>query len=285
MGVGVKRFFDYVTLSKPRITAMSVLTALAGYALAPGAVAWDVFVRLALGTALVVGAANALNMVWERQIDGRMARTRNRPLPQGRLGAWEAYALGVTLGVASVPVLWSVSPLAALLGEGALALYVLCYTPMKPASHLATWVGAIPGAAPMLMGWSAADGVIDARAIAVFAVLFIWQMPHFWAISLFRQEEYAAAGLQTLPGQKGLRATEIQIPIMLFVQVAASFVLPVLGVVGWVYAGIAAAAGAMVLASAFRGDRDAHAWGRHVFFRSLVYLPVVCLAMLIDKRL
>ena len=164
--------------------------------------------------------------------------------------------------------------------------YVLVYTPMKQRSHLALWVGSVPGAMPALMGWTSVTGHVDAGGLAVFAVLFFWQIPHFHAIALYRTQEYKRAGLKTLPGERGERATRWQIGVFLVVQVAASLTLPVVGVTGTPYLVVAAVLGAFVLGQGLASVRHGGArWARGVFLASLVYLPVLFVAMVLDGRL
>src|SRR5579871_310059 len=194
---------DLVALTKPRITALVLLTGAVGTCLAPGhAPAAKRLLALA-GTALIVGAANALNMWWERDVDALMSRTRNRPLPAGRMSPDVALAFGLALAVVSAPMLFLVNVVTGLLGLVALASYVLVYTPLKRSTHWALLVGAVPGAMPPLLGWTATTGSIGLGGALLFVVLFLWQVPHFAAISIFRAGEYARAGLQVVSVQHG----------------------------------------------------------------------------------
>ena len=194
---------DLVALVKPGIMIMSLLTAAGGISLAPGTASLSQTLWMLLGTALIVGSANTLNMWLERDTDCLMARTKNRPLPQRRLDPQTALVFGAVQGLFALPILALVNPITAALGLLALMLYVGVYTPMKQRSHWAVWVGGVPGAMPALMGWTAATGRIDLAGLAVFGVMFFWQVPHFHAIALYRVREYAAAGLKTLPGTHG----------------------------------------------------------------------------------
>ena len=246
---------DLVALVKPRIMVMALLTAAGAMSLAPGDVALPNALWLLAGTALIVGSANTLNMWLERDIDCLMARTKDRPLPRGRLEASTALAFGAIQGVGSIPALAMVNLVTAALGLLALVLYVGVYTPMKQRSHWATWVGAVPGAMPALMGWTAATGRIELAGLAVFAVLFFWQIPHFHAIALYRQRDYDAAGLKTLPGTHGVAAARHHIVFYLVVQVAVSLSLVPLGVTGLPYLITAAVLGAGVLIQGGSGLR------------------------------
>ena len=289
--VGRGSLADVVALVKPRIMVMALLTAAGGLSLAPGEPALGLWLTLMVGTAFLVGAANTLNMYLERDVDCLMARTRNRPLPQRRLPDQVALAFGVVQALIAVPVLTFgitgspfAGPLTGLLGVVALISYVGLYTPLKQRSWLATWVGALPGAMPALMGWTAATGRIDAGGLAVFALLFIWQIPHFHAIALFRHREYERAGLKTLVGVHGPEAAHREIVVYSIVQVAISVLPWALGVAGEVYLVIALALGAAFLVAVQRGlSRGAGAaWAKRLFLLSIVYLPVVFTALVLD---
>lgn len=269
---------DLVALVKPRIMIMALLTAAGAMSLAPGVVSTAQSLWLLLGTALIVGSANTLNMYVERDSDCLMARTKNRPLPGGRLQPATALAFGALLGVLALPVLLVAGPVPAALGLLALILYVGAYTPMKQRSHWSLWVGAVPGAMPALMGWTAATGRIDLPGLAVFGVLFFWQIPHTHAINIYRQREYEAAGLKTLPSTHGIASARRAIVGFLFVQVCISIYPALLGVAGLPYLITAILLGAMVLVQALFGDGSTR-WARNVFLTSIVYLPVLFAVM------
>jgi protoheme IX farnesyltransferase len=282
---------DLVALVKPRIMVMALLTAAGALSLAPGTVATSTALWLLAGTALIVGAANTLNMWLERDVDCLMARTKNRPLPRGRLQASTALAFGAIQGALALPALAVAGvdlaghaqpgPLnlwPAALGLLALILYVGAYTPMKQRSHWAVWVGGVPGAMPALMGWTAATGRIDVAGLAVFGILFIWQIPHTHAIGIYRQREYDAAGLKTLPSTRGIASARREILAFLVVQVGVSMLPAVLGVAGLPYLITAIALGAVVLVQGFAGDGSAR-WARNVFLASIVYMPILFAVM------
>lgn len=279
------RTADLIALVKPRIMLMSLLTAMGAMTLAPGTPTLAAAVWLLAGTALIVGSANTLNMWLERDIDCMMSRTKKRPLPQGRLTAPTALWFGAIQGAIALPVLAKVNIVTAALGLVALLMYVGMYTPMKQRSHWAVWIGSVPGAMPALMGWTAATGRIELAGLAVFGVVFIWQVPHFHAIALYRQREYEAAGLKTLPGTHGESAARRDIVLYLFVQVAISLSVVPLGVTGLPYLVTAIVLGVFVLGQAL-GQLRLHAakWGRNVFLASLVYLPVLYAVMVIDGK-
>ena len=285
LGVLRAKTIDLVALVKPRIMVMALLTAAGAMSLAPGTIPTSIGLWLLAGTALIVGSANTLNMYLERDIDCLMTRTRNRPLPRGRLDARTALVFGAVQGAVALPVLAAVNIVTAALGLLALILYVGVYTPMKQRSHWAVWVGGVPGAMPALMGWTAATGRVELGGLAVFGVLFFWQVPHFHAIALYRQRDYDAAGLKTLPGTRGEAAAKLEIVVYLVVQVAVSFAVVPLGVTGVPYLIAAAVLGALVLGQAIAGVRSGGArWARNVFLASIVYLPVLFAVMVLDGR-
>lgn len=284
------RVADLIALIKPRIAVMALLTAAGGMSLAPGPFDLGHALIVLLGTALIVGAANTLNMYLERDIDTRMARTKDRPLPAGRLQPEPALAFGLAQAALAVPILsfglGPAGPLTGLLAVIAFVSYVLVYTPMKQRSHLALWVGAVPGAMPALMGWTSVTGRLDAGGLAVFAVLFFWQIPHFDAIALYRLKDYNRAGLVTVPAARGAAAARVEIVMYSLVQLAASLLLFALGVCGRGYLIVASAAGLGFAALAARGLwRGDARWARSVFLASIVYLPTVYAAMVVDGRL
>src|SRR5712692_5639503 len=215
----------YLELIKPRITTLVVLTTATGLWLAPERPSFRTALFTVLGTILVVAAANVLNMYLERDSDALMPRTMNRPLPQGRINPSVALAFGLLLAVLSVPLLaLAVGPLPGLLAAIALVTYVLIYTPMKRYNAAALLVGAVAGAIPPLIGSTAATGRIDLPGVVLFSVMFLWQVPHFLAISLVRREEFARAGLHVQPNQPdGERRARRNIVWYSAVLVAVSF--------------------------------------------------------------
>ena len=268
---------DVVALAKPRITGMVLLTAAGGLWLAPAHVSHLGWAMTLLGTGLIVSGANALNMYIERDTDGLMKRTENRPLPAGRMVPRFALVFGIVLSVAAVPVLaFGVNATTALLAVLANLLYVLAYTPLKPRSHWALQVGAVPGAIPPLLGWTAATGRVDAAGLVLFAILFFWQIAHFHAIALFRKIEYGRAGLCVLPNVEGDAATRHSIVRHASALMFASLLLYPLHVAHGLYA-----VTALVLGLVFIGV-CALARPRGVFLISLFYLTALFAAIAID---
>jgi protoheme IX farnesyltransferase len=283
--VGTVAVSDLVALTKPRITALVLITTAGGYWLAP-AKGGPLVASLALiGTILIVAGANALNMYIERDIDGQMERTKDRPLPGGRLAPRVALWFGVALSVAAVPILAiGVNATTALLAVLANLSYVLAYTPLKQRSHSALLVGAVPGAMPPLLGWTAATGTIGAGGLVLFGILFLWQVPHFLAISIFRRDEYARAGLKVMPNTLGLRATKHSIARYLFALLAVSLLLVPLGVERPGYTYLAGTLGTIFLGWGCWGLREEAGarWARSLFGISILYLALLFCALMVE---
>jgi protoheme IX farnesyltransferase len=267
-----------VQLVKPAITRLVMVTMLCGALAAPAKIHWLNLIIALFGTALVVGSANALNMYLERDLDGLMKRTRNRPLPAGRLAPEVALAFGIALGVAGlVLLLLLVSPLVALLNAVALGSYVLVYTPLKRITPWALHAGAVPGALPPLIGWAAVTHGITLVALVPFAILFFWQLPHFLAISLFRREEYAQAGLKVLSVTRGVTATRRAIVAYAAALLAVTLLPVVAGLGGWIYLAFALPPGVLFVIYAIRGLGSGadERWARRLFLLSLPHLVLV----------
>ena len=207
-------FKDLMDLTKPRLSSLVLVTAGGGLWLSQIDVSLVQGLAAVLGTTFVVGGANALNCYLERDSDKLMARTAVRPLPAGRMNPKTALVFGLVLSLISVPTLTLLTtPLAGLLAAIALLIYVLVYTPLKRYSAVSTLIGAIPGAMPPLIGWTAASGRLDTGGLVLFFLLFLWQIPHSLAISIFRQKEYAQAGLWVFSNDYGLDSTRTHILI------------------------------------------------------------------------
>lgn len=276
---------DIVSLGKPSITALSVLMAVGGLWLA-GPAGLTLTVITLVGTALTVASANALNMVIERETDALMTRTSTRPLPAGRMEPATALAFGLITGVLGIVLLalW-VNLLTAGIATFALVTYAAVYTPLKRHTPHALVIGAVPGAAPPLMGWTAATGAIEGPGLVLFLVLFLWQMPHFLAIALFRKEDYARAGMKTVPIVRGDAVARIQALAYATVLLPVSLVLLPLHAAGWLYFAIATLAGVAFWWIALQGVRtevDAR-WSRKLFGASLLYLPALVLGLVVDR--
>jgi protoheme IX farnesyltransferase len=280
-------FADYVELTKPRITLMVVLTTFVGYALAADG-AWRASALLAtlLGTGLVAAGAATLNMVLERQTDARMRRTSGRPLPAGRLRTVEALGWGLALTWPGLAILaWFSGLLAAAVALTTWASYLFLYTPLKTRTSLATIVGAFPGALPPVIGWTAVRGQIEPGAVILFAIMFLWQIPHFLAIAWIFREDYAQGGLPMLPvlDPEG-RLTGRQAVANSLALFIVSLTPTVAGIAGlWYLAGaVLLGAGFTAAAVAAAVTRTVPA-ARRLFLASLVYLPLLFAFLLADR--
>jgi protoheme IX farnesyltransferase len=281
-------FASMVRLGKPRITGMVVITFLGGLWLAPGAIAhWRTMMTL-IGTALLVAASNTLNMYMERDADALMERTRDRPLPRALVSPEAALAFGTGLACVGIALVFLGSNLlTGVLGLLAIAGYVAVYTPLKRTSAAALFVGAIPGALPPLMGWTAVTGHLDAPGLALFAVLFLWQIPHFLAIATYRGADYARAGIKVLPQTVSVRATRATMFAFSVALVAVTLALEPLRVAGPRYAVVATLLGAVFVGWAAAGFRRAaeNRWARSLFLYSIVYLTLLFVALVVDRTI
>lgn len=279
---------DFLSLTKPRLSGQVLFTAAGGMWLSGVSAPWWTWVCTIVGTAGTVGAANAFNCVMERESDRHMGRTAQRPLPAGRMEATPALAFAAAMATFSLPLLWAGSnALTGMLGVLALLSYVLVYTPLKSRTHLAMQVGAFPGALPPLMGWTAASGHISAMGLALFGILFFWQLPHFIAIALFRKREYRAAGLTSLPLALGDSVSRWHAVGYLVALLVVSLVPVAIGAAGWVYGVLAVLLGLMFLGEGLRGalgNGDA-VWARRLFGVSLLYLTALFVTLGVDFAL
>lgn len=238
-----------------------------------------------IGTGLVVSGANALNMYIERSTDKLMARTKNRPLPSGRMAPDVALWFGIALSAVSVPLLtFGVNAATGLLAALALTSYVLLYTPLKRRTTLSLLIGAVPGAIPPLLGWTTVTGRIAWPGVLLFGVLFLWQIPHFLAIAIFRREDYRRAGLKILPVERGERVTRHHIIGYLAALVLVSLLLVPVGVGGPLYFGAAISLGAMFFGFGVWGLRPSSGarWARGLFITSIVYLVLLLFALTVS---
>jgi heme o synthase len=266
---------------------MVVLSSVVGYYIAPD-VAFNFWklLWLFLGGTLVTGSANACNEIWEQNSDKLMKRTADRPLPSGRMSSTEAVAFAViSLAIGLIIMWWQFNLLSAFISLVSFVLYVLAYTPLKRISPINVFVGAIPGALPALIGWSAATNTISIGGWALFALQFLWQFPHLWSIAWQAHDDYKKAGLKMLPTDtKESNYTSIQC-VQYTIALLAFSILPFFaGISTWVAPVIIAIAGAWFLYKAFqfyKTNNDAEA--RKLMFASFLYLPIVYVALIIDK--
>jgi len=277
---------DLLSLTKPRLSSLVLATTAGGVWLAPGEMTLTRVLVTMLATAGTVAAANTLNCLIERQSDRFMARTRNRPLPAGRMEPGLALGFGLSLAAVSLPALaLGANLLTAGLGLVAFLSYVLVYTPLKSRTSAAMLVGAVPGALPPLMGWTAVTGQVDAGGFVLFSILFLWQIPHFLAIALFRKEEYAAAGLKSVPLERGDESSRAQIVLYLVALVPMTMLPYQLHIAGPWYLLVAAVLGLTFLGLGAWGffRQLGKPWARQTFFYSLLYLTGLFIALMLDR--
>ena len=280
-------FAVFSDLVKARLTALVLITTLVGfYAGSSSPVNYWTMLHALLGTALLACGASALNQLLERKLDARMRRTEDRPLPSGRLSPDAVLIIGVGLSIVGLlDLTLFVNKLTGMLGAATLGSYVFIYTPLKRVTTLNTLVGAIPGAIPPLMGWTSATGEISAAGWSLFAILFLWQLPHFMAIAWLYREDYARAGFKMLPiiDPDG-RKTAAQAVCHSLGLIPVSLFPSLLGVTGVVYFSAALVLGAAFLFFAIQFLRHLTAErARHLFLASIVYLPVLLGILVLDK--
>ena len=281
------RVAAYFELTKPRITFLIMLTSAAGFALASrGPVDYVLFAHALIGIGLLSSGIGTLNQFIERDLDGLMRRTSDRPLPSGRLLPIEALWFGVLLTAgAEVYLAALVNTLTSVLGLFVIAGYLFVYTPLKTRTSLSTAIGAFPGAMPPLMGWTAARGEIDIAAWVLFAILFLWQFPHFLAIAWMYREDYGRAGIRMLPVvEPDGRVTGQQIILYALMLVPVSLLPTVLGISGKLYLVAAFVLGVLFLASSIRAalsKSNQHA--RQLLLASVLYLPLLFGVMVLNR--
>lgn len=278
---------DFVALAKPRLNLLVVASSVVGYVMAGGEMSDAARVVFTIaGTALVAGGASAFNQVIEREPDGLMVRTRQRPLPGGRLEVTESLLFAAVMSLSGLTVLGvGVNLLSAAVAFTTLVTYALVYTPLKRRSSFATVVGAVPGALPPVIGWAAASGSLSAGAWVLFGILFLWQLPHFLAIAWMYREDYARAGFPMLPVlEPDGRSTGRQATLYCAALLPVSLAPTLTGMTGSAYFAAALVLSLLFLAltvrfARTRDVRDA----RRLFFGSIVYLPVLWILMIAGR--
>lgn len=283
----IGRLKAYLELTKPRITVFILLSAGIGYVSGMhGAFDWLTVFHLMLGTALLASGTATLNQWYERHSDALMRRTQDRPIPSGRLSASDAFWFGVGIAVIGfLDLLWGVNPLTAFLGLFTLASYLVVYTPLKRRTWHATTLGAIPGAMPPLMGFAAATGQLTAESFLLFAILFVWQFPHFYAIAWMYREDYGRAGIQMLPVvEPDGESTSRQIFLFSLLLIPVSLLPTFVGMTGRLYLLGTLAIGLAFFYTAVRITQErSRLRARQVLLASVIYLPVVFGLILLDR--
>ncbi len=280
-------FGDLLALTKPRLNFLVLLTTLAGlYLAAPEGVPVGLLVHTLVGAALVAGGASALNQVLEHRTDALMTRTARRPVPSRRLGIEQSAWFGIFLSVAGIAELWlGANGMAAAVAAATHLSYVVLYTPLKTRTSLSTLIGAVPGALPPVIGWSAATGDITMPALTLFGIVFFWQMPHFLAIAWMYRDDYARAGIPLLPvTEPDGRRTGRQALLYATALWPVSILPAVVGLADWPYSAVATLLGAgfIGLSAAFARDRSLET-ARRLFFYSIIYLPLLLGALVVDR--
>ena len=278
----LSRIADFLELTKPRIAVLALATVVFGFTLGSAGV-WNfsVCIHALVGVGLVASASSVFNQYFERKTDALMQRTANRPLPAGRISVSEAIVFGLTTAVFGVLYLaLFVNVLTAVLAFLTLVLYAFVYTPLKRYTALCTAVGAIPGAMPPILGWTAAGGTLDASAFSLFAVMFVWQFPHFTAIAWLYRHQYEDAGLKMLPAGSSSRFAGLVAVVYALAMIPVSLLPREWALAGNGYLWAALILGLAYLASSVRFMLNESATtARGLIFTSLIYLPVLLIAL------
>jgi len=284
---GYRRALDFLELTKPRVALMVLVTTFVGFHLGAGsASAYLKLIETLIGTALAAGGTLALNQLLERQADALMERTRRRPLPDRRVQPREALLFGVALTVGGLLVLaLAVNALSALITASIVVTYLLIYTPLKQRSSLCGVIGAVPGALPPLIGWAAASGSLALQAWLLFAIMFLWQIPHTLAIARLYRDDFAKAGIRFLPVvESDGWTTGRQVIIHSLALLAVSLLPTLVGLAGPIYFLVALLlGGGFLLCGVGLAVAQSMASARRLLFVSLIYLPVLLVAMALDR--
>ena len=279
---------DFKEITKMRLALSVVFSSVAGYLLGVETVSWTTLILLAIGGYLMVGASNAFNQVIERDLDKLMDRTKNRPVPSGRMSVNTALAIATLFTIAGITVLYVINPQTAMFGAISIFFYVSLYTPLKTKTPLSVFVGAIPGAIPFMLGWVAATNDFGIEPGTLFMVQFFWQFPHFWAIGWFLFDDYKKGGFFMLPTGKRDKGTATQVVIYTLWTVVTS-IIPVFGVTGKLYLTpvsgvIILILGLVLLRSAIRlyRNRDAKT-AKQLMLMSVLYITLLQIIYVADK--
>ncbi|MBO0725082.1 MAG: heme o synthase [Blastocatellia bacterium] len=277
----------YLGLTKPRITSLVVLSALAGFALGSHSpIDWLQLLHTAIGVALLSGGINALNQYWESDLDALMRRTKMRPLPAAKLPERSALVFGIVVSlIAEAYLAWFLNPLTFFWGMVALASYLFLYTPLKTRTHWSTFVGAFPGAIPPLLGWAAARNEVGVEAATLFGIMFLWQFPHFHAIATIYREDYANAGIRMLPViDPDGKATARQIVGYAIALLPVSLLPTFLHFSGRIYLAGAVILGAWFLQASVAAARQlTRERSLRLLKVTVIYLPLLLGLMVLDK--
>lgn len=280
---------DYVALTKPGIILLTIVPAFTAIWLAsPKWPSLSMLLITLLGTTLAAGSANALNCYWDRDIDAVMLRTQRRPLPAGRLQPVAALRFAIVLGVISFGLLaWQVNLVSALLGLSGILFYVLVYTMwLKRSTPQNIVIGGAAGAVPPLIGWAAVTGQVELPAVLLFLIIFLWTPPHFWALALYKSDDYRRANIPMLPVVSGEKKTKRQIVFYSFLMVVSTLTPPLLNVAGPLYFAVAVVLGIAFIIKAFQVAKDVtDRSARKLFGYSILYLGLLFLVMIVSRML
>ncbi|MBQ0735178.1 heme o synthase [Aquimarina celericrescens] len=279
---------DFKEITKMRLALSVVFSSVAGYLLGVEVVSFSTLLLLAIGGYFMVGASNAFNQIIERDLDKLMDRTKNRPVPSGRMSVNTAFAIATLFTIAGISVLYTINPKTAMFGAISIFIYVSLYTPLKTKTPLSVFVGAIPGAIPFMLGWVAATNDFGIEPGTLFMIQFFWQFPHFWAIGWFLYEDYKKGGFFMLPTGKRDQGTAVQI-ILYTVWTVVTSLIPVFGVTGDLYltpvSGVVILIlGLILLRSAIRlyKERDTKT-AKQLMLVSVLYITLLQIIYVADK--
>ena len=281
-------FSDFKEITKARLALSVVFSSIAGYFLGADQIEWTAILLLAFGGYCMVGASNAYNQVIEKDLDALMNRTRNRPIPSGRMSSSTALTIAVIMTLLGVISLYILNPKTAMFGAISIFMYTSVYTPLKTKTPLAVFVGAFPGAIPFMLGWVAATNNFGIEPGTLFMIQFFWQFPHFWALAWMLDEDYKKAGFKMLPTGKKDKGTAVQI-IMYTIWMIVISVIPVFGITGKLSLSIPAAIiiffmGMVMLVFAFRlYEKRDNASARKLMLASVSYITLMQVVYVVDK--
>jgi protoheme IX farnesyltransferase len=280
------RFSDYYQFVKFRLSFLVVLSAALSFAFGSQVIDWTRLMYLVIGGFLVTASSNGYNQIIERDLDKLMQRTSNRPLPSGRMSLAEAHIIAFVTGLSGVLILWlRINMYCGVLGLLALVLYVAVYTPLKRKTPFAVFVGAFPGAIPTMLGWVAATNQFGLGALLVFSLQFIWQFPHFWAIAWVLDDDYKKAGFKMLPSEGGRdKSSAFQTVVYTLILIPISLMPFFFHMVGYIGSAVILVCGIAFLTQALKLFRTCEIKAaQQLMFGSFIYLPIVQIALLIDK--
>ena len=281
---------NFIEITKPRLSVVVVFSSIAGYFLGADTYDWKVVLMLIVGGYFLVGSSNVFNQIIEKDLDALMKRTRNRPLPTGRIGVPTAWIFGLVMALSGIYILYLINFATAFFGALSIILYAAVYTPLKTRTPLCVFVGAFPGAIPYMLGWVAASGDFGIEPGTLFMLQFFWQFPHFWAIGWMLEDDYKAGGFKMLPTGGANKGTAVQI-IWYTVWTISISLIPAFGVTGslymtWISAVLVGALGIWFLYYAIKLFRErTNQVARKLMLVSVSYITLIQIIYVVDKFL